>query len=77
MLVETGAVSVEPDLAGLTGWYLYLWGPWFIVGGLAFAGATALYVRRNDGRRKLRIHGAVGALGALFLSVISTVTGIG
>ncbi|MEV5237915.1 DUF3995 domain-containing protein [Streptomyces cinnamoneus] len=76
-LVKAGAVAVEPDLAGLTDWYLYLWGPWFIVGGLAFAGATALYVRQRDERRRLRLYGAVGALGALFLSVASTATGIG
>ncbi|MFF7356968.1 DUF3995 domain-containing protein [Streptomyces filipinensis] len=77
VLVDAGAVSVEPDLAALTGWYLYLWGPWFIVGGLAFAWATALYVRRRDDSRTLRLHGVVGALGALVLSVASTATGIG
>ncbi|GAB7028857.1 hypothetical protein JCM4914_03180 [Streptomyces platensis subsp. malvinus] len=77
VLVEAGAVSVAQDLAGLTGWYLYLWGPWFIVGGLAFAGATARYVRPRADRRKLRLYGAVGALGALVLSVVSTATGIG
>lgn len=77
VLVEAGAVSVEPDLAALTAWYLYLWGPWFIVGGLAFAGATALYVRQRDDRGKLRLYCTVGALGALVLSVASTATGIG
>ncbi|MEU9796238.1 DUF3995 domain-containing protein [Streptomyces sparsogenes] len=77
VLVEAGAVHVEPDLAGLTGWYLCLWGPWFIVGGLIFAGATALYVRQRDDRGKMRLYGAVGALGALFLSLASTATGIG
>ncbi|MER6046336.1 DUF3995 domain-containing protein [Streptomyces sp. NPDC001793] len=83
MLIETGVAAVEPDLAALTGWYLYLWGPWFIAGGLAFAGATALYLRhlrqlrhRGD-RRRLRLYCAAGALGALALSVSSTVTGIG
>ncbi|WP_101392104.1 DUF3995 domain-containing protein [Streptomyces sp. TLI_146] len=77
VLVKAGVVSVEPDLAGLTGWYLYLWGPWFIIGGLTFAWATALHVRQSDDRCKLRLHGAVGALGALVLSLASTVTGIG
>lgn len=77
-LVESGAVSVEPDLAGLTDWYLYLWGPWFVIGGLMFAVATALYVRQRGGdRRKLRLYGTVGALGALVLSLASTATGIG
>ncbi|MFJ4585293.1 DUF3995 domain-containing protein [Streptomyces echinatus] len=77
VLVKAGALAVEPDLAALTGWYLYLWGPWFIVGGLAFAAATSQYVRQCRDRRELRLYGAVGALGALALSVASTATGIG
>ncbi|MFC5144724.1 hypothetical protein [Streptomyces aureoversilis] len=77
MLVGAGAVSVEPDLLGLTRWYLCLWGPWFIAGGLAFAAATAQYVRRHDAMREMRLYGAVGALGALLLSLASTATGIG
>ncbi|GHF28225.1 hypothetical protein GCM10010218_06670 [Streptomyces mashuensis] len=78
VLAEAGAVPVEPDLAGLTRWYLYLWGPWFVAGGLAFAAATALYVRHGAGdRRTLRFLGAVGAFGSLALSVASTATGIG
>ncbi len=77
VLVEAGARSVAPGLAGLTRWYLCLWGPWFIAGGLAFAAATVRYVRRYDGRREVRLWGAVGVLGALLLSLASTVTGIG
>ncbi|KUJ66238.1 hypothetical protein ACZ90_39345 [Streptomyces albus subsp. albus] len=77
VLVEAGAVSVEPELTGLTRWYLYLWGPWFLLGGLAFAAATARYLRRHDDRRGTRRCGAAGALGALLLSLASTVTGIG
>ncbi len=77
LLVEAGTVSVARDLAALTGWYLYLWGPWFIAGGLAFATATALYVRRHDDRHGVRLYGAAGAIGALLLSLLSTVTGIG
>ncbi|MCY0924284.1 hypothetical protein OS965_40360 [Streptomyces sp. H27-G5] len=77
VLVEAGVAAVEPDLAALTAWYLYLWGPWFIVGGLAFAWATALHVRPREERGKLRLYGAVGALGALALSVASTATGVG
>ncbi|TVL89527.1 DUF3995 domain-containing protein [Streptomyces sp. SAJ15] len=77
VLVEIGTRSVAPDLAGLTRWYLGLWGPWFIVGGLAFAAATTRYVRRLDPRREMRIYGAVGALGALLLSSASMITGIG
>ncbi|MEE4417892.1 DUF3995 domain-containing protein [Streptomyces bugieae] len=77
VLVESAVLSAVPDLVGLTRWYLYLWGPWFIVGGLAFAAATTRYVRRQDVRREVRLFGATGALGALLLSMVSTVTGIG
>ncbi|GAA2689634.1 hypothetical protein GCM10009864_74510 [Streptomyces lunalinharesii] len=55
----------------------YLWGPWFIAGGLAFATATALYVRRHDDRREVRLYGATGTFAALLLSLLSTTTGIG
>ncbi|MEU9497310.1 DUF3995 domain-containing protein [Streptomyces sp. NPDC048196] len=77
VLVELGIRSVAPDLAGLTCWYLCLWGPWFLVGGLAFAAATTRYVRRLDARGELRRYGAVGALGALLLSLASMITGVG
>ncbi|MFD8411045.1 DUF3995 domain-containing protein [Streptomyces sp. NPDC059650] len=77
VLVEAGARAVAPDLVGLTLWYLYLWGPWFIAGGLAFAAATTHYVRRHDGRREVRFYGSAGALGALLLSLASVATGIG
>ncbi|MEU8779909.1 DUF3995 domain-containing protein [Streptomyces sp. NPDC048606] len=77
VLVEAGARAVAPDLAGLTRWYLYLWGPWFVAGGLAFAAATVNHVRRHDGRREVRLYGWAGALGALLLSLASVVTGIG
>ncbi|MEH6373231.1 DUF3995 domain-containing protein [Streptomyces sp. KLMMK] len=77
VLVEAGTASVEPGLLGLTRWYLYLWGPWFIVGGLAFTAATTQYVCRHGTSREMRLYGAVGALGALLLSLASAVTGIG
>ncbi|WP_369368521.1 DUF3995 domain-containing protein [Streptomyces sp. CG4] len=77
VLIEAGIRSVAPDLAGLTRWYLYLWGPWFIVGGLAFAAATTRYVRRLGARGEVRLYGALGALGALLLSSASMITGIG
>ncbi|MEV5595464.1 DUF3995 domain-containing protein [Streptomyces sp. NPDC052496] len=76
-LVEAGTRTVAPGLAGLTRWYLFLWGPWFLAGGLAFAVATVRYVRRLDVRGDVRLHGVVGALGALLLSLASMITGVG
>ncbi|MEU5128907.1 DUF3995 domain-containing protein [Streptomyces mobaraensis] len=77
VLVETGALSAAPEIADLTLWYLCLWGPWFIAGGLAFGAATARYARHRDTPREVRRLGAAGALGALLLSLASAVTGIG
>ncbi|MET9262745.1 DUF3995 domain-containing protein [Amycolatopsis sp. NPDC004079] len=77
VLVKTGAVAVDPALSDLVGWYLYLWGPWFIAGGLAFAATVALYLRHHDDRRTLTRYGVAGALGALALSVAAVATGIG
>lgn len=77
LLVEAGAVSFDPALLGLSRWYLYLWGPWFVAGGLAFATATVRHVRADDDRRGLRLLGAAGALGALVLSLAMTVAGVG
>ncbi|MFJ8435306.1 DUF3995 domain-containing protein [Kitasatospora sp. NPDC094019] len=79
ILAETGVIPVSADLVPLTRWYLYLWGPWFIAGGLAFATATArhLHLHLHDDRRRARHLTTAGALGALLLSLASTVTGIG
>ncbi|WP_234430486.1 DUF3995 domain-containing protein [Streptomyces sp. NRRL F-4489] len=76
-LAETGVVSVGQETAGLTRWYLCLWGPWFLIGGLAFAWAVVRYVRRHRDRRELRLYGAAGAFGALVLSLAATAAGIG
>ncbi|MFD8542573.1 DUF3995 domain-containing protein [Streptomyces sp. NPDC059649] len=77
VLVEVGARTVAPGLTGLTRWYLCLWGPWFIVGGLAFAAATTRYVRRPGVWGEARRYVAVGTLGALLVSLASMITGIG
>ncbi|WP_409466806.1 DUF3995 domain-containing protein [Amycolatopsis sp. GA6-003] len=75
VLVKTAALVVEST--ELVNWYLYLWGPWFLAGGLAFAAAVGQYVRHRADRRTLTRYGAVGALGALALSVAGVATGIG
>lgn len=77
ILVETGITPIRPELLPLTRWYLYLWGPWFVLGGLAFAIATTQYVRRHSDRRALRTFSLVAAIGAGLLSVASTLGGIG
>ncbi|MGI5241277.1 DUF3995 domain-containing protein [Dactylosporangium sp. CA-139066] len=77
LLVEAGAVAIDPALRGISRWYLYLWGPWFLLGGLAFAAAARRYVRRSPDGRATRIAGLVGAGGALALSAAALVSGLG
>lgn len=77
VLVEAGTIAVKPDLAPLTRWYLYLWGPWFVLGGLAFGLASIRYLRSSGDPRVLVRCGVVGALGAALISLGSTVSGIG
>jgi Protein of unknown function (DUF3995) len=77
VLVESGVVTVDPTLRTISRWYLYLWGPWFVLGGLAFGAAAWAYVRTSADRRGGRIAGLVGGCGALGLSVIALLSGIG
>jgi hypothetical protein len=77
VLVETGVVAIDPELRSISRWYLYLWGPWFVLGGLAFSAAAWAYMRTSADRRGGRVAGLVGALGALGLSVIALLAGIG
>ena len=46
VLVEAGVVTIDPELRSIIRWYLYLWGPWFVLGGLAFGAASDS--RRSD-----------------------------
>ncbi|MFC0597339.1 DUF3995 domain-containing protein [Streptomyces palmae] len=77
VLVKAGVRTVEPDLTPLIDWYLFLWGPYFVIGGVAFALAVLGYVRRADVPRDLRRYGYVATSGAVLLSLASTLTGIG
>jgi len=77
VLVESGVVAVDPALRTISRWYLYLWGPWFVLGGLAFGAAAWVYVRTSADRRGGRVAGWVGGLGALGVSVIALLGGIG
>jgi hypothetical protein len=77
LLVESGLVAIDPALRTVSRWYLYLWGPWFVLGGLAFAAAAWVYVRTSADRRGGRVAGLVGGLGALGLSLIALLGGVG
>lgn len=76
-LVESGAVHAKPDAVALLRWYLYLWGPYFLVGGLAFAMATLWYLRQATDRARVVRYAQVGAIGGALVVLLSTVSGLG
>lgn len=77
LLVQVGVLDIDPELRGVSRWYLYLWGPWFIAGGVAFAAAARRYVGRSIDRRGGVVAGLLGAAGGLLVSIASVLTGIG
>ncbi|MEX2983731.1 DUF3995 domain-containing protein [Streptomyces sp. C36] len=77
LLVETHVVGLDPELRPVSRWYTYLWGPWFVAGGVAFALAARAHVRKVADRRDATAAGVVGGVGALVLSVVALVAGIG
>ncbi|GLY66070.1 DUF3995 domain-containing protein [Amycolatopsis taiwanensis] len=80
LLVETHLRDLDPGLRSVSRWYTYLWGPWFIAGGLAFllaARARLLAGISPSDRRGLRGAALLGGFGALVLSVGATVAGVG
>ena len=52
-------------------WYTFLWGPWWLMGGILFLIAAWIYVRRSPYWRVDLVFGALGVLGALVLLVLS------
>jgi hypothetical protein len=77
VLVESGAIASEPVLRQISRWYLYLWGPWFVLGGVAFGAAAWWQLRTSTDYRGVRVAGLVGGAGAVGLSVIALVAGVG
>jgi hypothetical protein len=77
ILVETGTLTIDPMVRGVIRWYLYLWGPWFVLGGLTFAAAAWMRTRVSLDQRGERVAGLIGAAGGIGLSVTAFVAGIG
>jgi hypothetical protein len=74
-----GAVPApeDPTLRAVLRWYVFVWGPWFLLGGALFAAAALSYLRRSPDRRAGIAFSALGALGALALSVAMLAMGVG
>src|SRR5215467_1956030 len=70
LLALSGAIHVSTPET-LLHWYTFLWGPWWLIGGILFPIAAWLYVRRSPYGRVDLIFSALGVLGALLLLVLS------
>ncbi|MGC5015563.1 DUF3995 domain-containing protein [Streptosporangium sp. DT93] len=77
LLVQAGLVEIPSESLPILRWYTYLWGPWFVAGGIAFVLAARAHLRTVPDHRHPRIAGVVGGLGALALSAVALMTGIG
>jgi hypothetical protein len=77
VLVGTGSGVLAPDLLPVSRWYTYLWGPWFMAGGVLFALAALFDLDHVPDRRRGAVTGAVGGMGALGLSMAMLAAGIG
>jgi hypothetical protein len=60
--------------APLLPWYTFLWGPWWLLGGILFLLAAWSSVRRSPQGRVDLVFSALGVLGALVLLVLSNGT---
>ncbi|QHC26609.1 DUF3995 domain-containing protein [Streptomyces sp. GS7] len=77
LLVQTHVIALAPELLPVSRWYTYLWGPWFVAGGLTFVFAARTHLSGAADRRDAMIAGIVGGLGALALSATALIAGIG
>ena len=77
LLVQAHIIKLAPELAPISRWYTYLWGPWFVAGGVAFMFAARTHLSGVAERRDAAIAGMVGGLGALALSTTALIAGIG
>jgi len=70
-------ITIAAELTSVSRWYTYLWGPWFVGGGIAFMLAARTHLSAMPDRRDATIAGMVGGLGALALSAVALIAGIG
>jgi hypothetical protein len=73
VLALSGTIRVSTPTPVLH-WYTFLWGPWWLLGGLLFLLAAWSYVRRSAHGRVDLVFGALGVFGALVLQVLSNGT---
>ncbi|MGS2648688.1 DUF3995 domain-containing protein [Streptosporangium sp. LJ11] len=77
LLVQAHIIELAPELLPVSRWYTYLWGPWFVGGGVTFILAARTHLSTMADRRGATITGMIGGLGALALSAAALIAGIG
>ena len=70
VLALSGTIGVSTSET-LLHWYTFLWGPWWLIGGILFLLAAWSYVRRSPHGRVDLVFSAIGVFGALLLLVLS------
>lgn len=70
VLALNGTISVGTPAMVLR-WYTFLWGPWWLIGGLLFLGAAWSYFRSLPHQRVNLVFSVLGVCGALVLLVLS------
>lgn len=75
-----GGLTPGPPSSGpweVVRWYTFVWGPWFVLGGVLFTVAGWSYLRDLPGRRTAWAFGMLGVLGGLGFSVAMLLVGVG
>ena len=75
-----GGFMPDPPSSGLwvvVRWYTFLWGPWFVLGGVLFMAAGLSYLRGLPDRCTRWVFGTLGVLGGLGVSVATLLLGVG
>jgi hypothetical protein len=67
----------SPRLSEVVRWYTFLWGPWFLLGGMLFVAAGWSYLRGLPDRRTGLVWSMLGVLGGLGFSVAMLLLGVG
>lgn len=70
VLALSGVIHVSTPLTVLQ-WYTFLWGPWWLLGGILFLVAAWSYIYRLPHQRVYLVFSALGVLGALVLLILS------
>jgi hypothetical protein len=66
----------SPGLSEVVRWYTFLWGPWFVLGGMLFIAAGWSYLRGLPDRRTALTFSMLGVLGGLGFSIAMLLLGV-